>query len=375
METKRFEEFKSALSAPKPPVVRAPELLMDADGDLKIYYAPFEYINEDARLVLVGITPGPTQMVNANNEARRALLEGSSDSEAIRLANISAGFSGEPMRSNLIAQLHHWGFHEWLGLDSANELFSTSRHLVQTTSLLRYPVFFRNEDYRGAPDMMKNPLLRRYLLENFVAEVIKLKNAVFVGLGPQVQKVLHRLVQERLLTSERVIGGMLHPSGNCTYRINYLVGDRSGPIPHATALESYDQGRYAFRERMLIKNESRTSFTPKSNLIDLVPLRPNSQESDMLTTRGLISSKLSFVLHNGIRVFPHQMKRRDTGQVAFRISAGGNTLADSEDVDEETMIRKVLREGFSVRCRSLDGKTTGLYKPGYRSVREVLHTA
>lgn len=33
-------------------------------------------------------------------------------------------------------------------------------------------------------------------------------------------------IQERVLNPERVIGGMLHPSGNCTYRINYLIPHR-----------------------------------------------------------------------------------------------------------------------------------------------------
>lgn len=46
---------------------------MDASGDVKIYYAPFEYMNPSARIVLVGITPGPTQMVNANNVVRHEL--------------------------------------------------------------------------------------------------------------------------------------------------------------------------------------------------------------------------------------------------------------------------------------------------------------
>jgi hypothetical protein len=49
---------------------------MDASGDVKIYYAPFEHINPSARIVLVGITPDPTQMANTNNEARRALQTG-----------------------------------------------------------------------------------------------------------------------------------------------------------------------------------------------------------------------------------------------------------------------------------------------------------
>lgn len=251
MKTDLIEKYREAICGPTPPVVRDPRLLMDASGDVNIYYAPFEHLNPSARLVLVGITPGPTQMTNANNEARRALLAGKSYSEAIHLAKSVGAFSGEPMRSNLIKQLNHWGIHRWLVVRDAAELFSSAMHFVQTTSLLRYPVFVRDKDYRGAPDMTKHPLLQKYLLNNFVAEVNALPNAIFVGLGPQVQKTLNWLIEQRLLRSDRVIGGMLHPSGNCTYRINYLIGDRRGPIPYATNPVPYDMGRRAFQKTYL----------------------------------------------------------------------------------------------------------------------------
>jgi hypothetical protein len=177
-----IERFAAILCDPKAPGVRDPRLLIDSNGPLEIYYAPFEYINPSARVVLVGITPGPTQMLNANNEARRVLLAGKSKLEAIQAAKNVGAFSGEPLRSNLTNQLNHWGFHQWLGLSDSAELFSASRHLVQTTSLLRYPVFVKGDDYRGAPDMTRHPLLRKYLLEHFAAEVNELKDAVFVGL-------------------------------------------------------------------------------------------------------------------------------------------------------------------------------------------------
>ncbi|MCJ7825426.1 MAG: hypothetical protein MUP44_11035 [Anaerolineales bacterium] len=246
-----IEKFASVLCSSNPPVVRDPRLLMDASGDVKIYYTPFEYINLGAKIVLVGITPGPTQMVNGNNEARRALLAGKSYAETIQAAKSVGAFSGEPMRSNLINQLNHWGFHKWLGLSDSADLFSTSLHLMQTTSLLRYPVFVRDDDYRGTPNMARHPLLRRYLLDNFAAEVGELKDAVFVGLGPKVQKVLDHLIQDGILKPDRVIGGMLHPSGNCTYRIKYLVGNRRGPVPHATTPAPYDQGRQSFQKNFL----------------------------------------------------------------------------------------------------------------------------
>lgn len=247
-----IEKYRPILCGASAPALRDPKLLMDSSGDLAVYYAPFEYINPLARVVLVGITPGPTQMVNANNAARRALLAGHSPEDAVRAAKETAAFSGEPMRGNLVRQLNHWGFHAWLGLHDASELFSSSQHLLHATSLLRYPVFAKDQDYRGTPDMTKHPLLRRYLLENFVEEVRQLNDAVFVGLGPQVQKVLDQLVNERILQPDRVIGGMLHPSGNCTYRIKYLLGNRLADIPHATNPVPYDTGRENFQRRYLL---------------------------------------------------------------------------------------------------------------------------
>jgi hypothetical protein len=246
-----FDRYASVLRGPTPPSVRDPRLLMEEEGPVRIYYAPFEYLNPQARVVLVGITPGPTQMVNANNTARRALMEGHAPPDAMRLAKRTAAFSGEPFRTNLINQLNHWGFHHWLGLDDCSELFGAAANLVQTTSLLRYPVFVNDEDYRGTPDMIKHRLLHRYLVEHFVAEVEALPDAIFVGLGPQVQKVLAYLVGNRSIMADRVIGGLLHPSGRCTYRINYLTRSRSGRVPHATNPRPYDAGRAVFRRRFV----------------------------------------------------------------------------------------------------------------------------
>lgn len=45
-------------------------LQMAKDGKLSIYYTPFDYVNPLARIVLVGITPGFTQLVNALREAQ-----------------------------------------------------------------------------------------------------------------------------------------------------------------------------------------------------------------------------------------------------------------------------------------------------------------
>ena len=92
------------------------------------------------------------------------------------------------------------------------------------------------------------------------------------------------------------------------------------------------------------------------------------------TDQERFSRAFSFILNSGVEVFPVQMKRRDSGNIAYRVSrggTGGNTLESGEEVDEPTMIRKVLDHGYAVRCSSQDGSTKGLYKQGHRSVREV----
>lgn len=223
-------------------------LLMERDGNLAVYYAPFEHVNPAARVCLVGITPGPTQMDNAVLAAISALARKKTHEEALAEAKATGGFSGRTLRYNLVRQLSSWGVHQWLGLRSSEDLFeSTGRHLLHTCSLLRFPVAKAGKPYNGTPDMLRQPMLRRFVMEHFAAEVVKIPDAVFIGLGPVVSRALDRLAAEGALPRERIVSGMLHPSPENTYRIDYALSDRAGPVPHATNLEAWDRGRAAFR--------------------------------------------------------------------------------------------------------------------------------
>jgi len=48
-------------------------LRIAAQAEIEVCYAPLEYVNPRAKVVIVGITPGLTQMVNAVVELRRQL--------------------------------------------------------------------------------------------------------------------------------------------------------------------------------------------------------------------------------------------------------------------------------------------------------------
>ena len=71
-----FSAFRDAFAAlPSGPltagVVRTPEFCIYEDRRIVAYYAPFDYLNVHARVVLVGVTPGPTQMQESYAAARR----------------------------------------------------------------------------------------------------------------------------------------------------------------------------------------------------------------------------------------------------------------------------------------------------------------
>ena len=137
------------------------------DVKIQVCYAPFEYLNPQARLVIVGITPGKTQMVNAIREARKQLDMGSSPLQALIAAKLTGAFSGA-MRPNLVAMLDQVGVHRWLGLTSSAELFGQASHLLQTASVLQNPVFLSDgTNYNGAPNMTKSVVLMEQLMNGF----------------------------------------------------------------------------------------------------------------------------------------------------------------------------------------------------------------
>lgn len=195
------------------------------DGNLSIHYIPFDYVNPDAKLVLVGITPGFTQLRNALHEAQKQLRSGADNTTALIATKKTGAFSGA-MRPNLVAMLDHLKVNEWLGIQTCDSLFGKDAHMVQTTSALRYPVFVGGENYNGSPNMTRHHLLRKHLAENFAKEIQMLKNAVLVPLGPKVSEAMEFLAKEGIIDSSRILEGMPHPSGANAERIAYFLGKK-----------------------------------------------------------------------------------------------------------------------------------------------------
>jgi hypothetical protein len=215
-----LERYKQAiLLIPKDKMLSKEDLLVDdfimeGNGTIEVYYAPHnEYINPSAKVVIIGLTPGLTQMRIAIQAAKAALEEGLSDEEVCRRAKEAARFAGT-MRTHLIDMLNALDLHRCLNISSCGELFQEHRVLLHTTSLLRYPVFVSKKNYNGThPNLISNLFLKNTAIRSVHEELKMMKHALIIPLGKVVERVLHLLVQDGELDANQCLWGFPHPSG------------------------------------------------------------------------------------------------------------------------------------------------------------------
>jgi hypothetical protein len=224
-----FERYQDLISNPKTSFFGNPmssKLLVSTEGRFQTFYAPFDHINRDAKVVICGITPGKQQALNALEEARKSLLNGDTVETAKKKAKTFGSFSGD-MRPNLVAMLNHIGLDELLGITNCADLFGAHSHLVHYTSVLRNPVFFDGDNYSGSPSMVKQPALLKQIELALVQEINLLNpECLYVPLGDEVSKVFTHLESKGLVNPARVIKGLPHPSPQSTERIHYFIGKK-----------------------------------------------------------------------------------------------------------------------------------------------------
>lgn len=219
--------------------------LLEQDGPYAVNYIPFETVNRAARVVVVGLTPGFIQWRNGVAEARRQLLAGATQDEALLAAKRFGAFSG-PLRPNLVALLDAIGLHEWLEVPSCAALFNTRPELLHSTSLLRHPISRHGDNYSGTPAPIAQPFLRRQIELYFAQEAAELAHAIFVPLGPAVADGLRWLADQGVLAQERIFDGLPHPSGANAERIAYFLGRKErGTLSSRTDPVRLDLARQA----------------------------------------------------------------------------------------------------------------------------------
>ncbi|WP_027873413.1 hypothetical protein [Spongiibacter marinus] len=220
------------------------ELQIDVSGDFSMYYAPFEFVNSEASVIICGITPGLSQAKIALAEAQKALREGATVAQAAYRAKHSASFAG-PMRRNLVSLLDSIDVHGLLGIESTEQLFTDRTDLVHYTSALRYPVFKNGKNYSGTPSMVATPFLRNIVDSTLGEELARFnEKTLIIPLGGKVEEALLHLSTKGLIRRGQILSGIPHPSGANAERIQFFLGRKEeSDLSKKTNAKIINQGR------------------------------------------------------------------------------------------------------------------------------------
>ena len=202
------------------------QLELQTEGNLEVFFSPFEYVNEQAEIVLVGISPGATQANNANVCARNLIRNGETLEAVSKAAKATGSFSGA-LRNNLVSLLDHVLINQRLGIRSCDLLFGEYSHLLHSTSVFRYPTLLNGKPISSAKKALKSHLLKDMIDTCLAKECRQLPDSAFyVPMGQGVDEVLLYLCDNGVLRREQVLIGLPHPSGANAERISYFLGKK-----------------------------------------------------------------------------------------------------------------------------------------------------
>src|SRR5262249_23938517 len=195
-----------------------PHFLLFSQDNLDVYYAPFHHHNPNARVALIGLTPGWTQMEEAFRAGRKGMSSGLDGQCLFEQIDRTGSFSG-PMRKNLVEMLDGISINTRLGVPSCLSLFDTLHHLVHFTSVVSAPIFRNGDNYRGyGPPLLQVSKLKEWVVENLATELEAMPRAIIVPLGRVADGAIRFLKQNVRSLERRCLVGFPHPSGANGYR-------------------------------------------------------------------------------------------------------------------------------------------------------------
>lgn len=111
---------------------------------------------------------------------------------------------------------------------SCTELFANKRSLLHTTSLLKYPVFYKGKNYTGHNPSMKHSKLLTSFVFSVFPEELKLidKNALIIPLGKIVDEMIKELASAGKI-NQPFLTGFPHPSGANGHRLKQLAQEKN----------------------------------------------------------------------------------------------------------------------------------------------------
>jgi hypothetical protein len=188
------------------------DLLIHSDRrGLDVVYAPFEHVNKKAKVIIVGITPGWTQL---KSSYKYVIENKNAGDDILKIqAKRYASFSGA-MRTRLIRWLDEIGVSEALRVETCSMLFNDlNDKTIHTSSVLRYPTFYNFVNYSGhSPKLFKTPYFIKQIQNIFLPEMEDFSNSLIIPLGSAVQSVFDYIKEKKMKNFKYILSGFPHSS-------------------------------------------------------------------------------------------------------------------------------------------------------------------
>jgi hypothetical protein len=178
--------------------------IIKKDRNIKVYYAPFDYINPKAKIMIVGITPGLQQMLHS--------FKIINSGKSLKQVKDLCSFKGS-MRTILVKYLDELKVNNLFKITTCESLFNKNSNYLHTTSLIKYPVLDKEGKNYSGYNIIKNKLLLDFIEKNFLKELKKFKNVIIVPLGNTVSSTILHLNNKYNLKAKFILNGFPHPSG------------------------------------------------------------------------------------------------------------------------------------------------------------------
>lgn len=246
-----LDQYRDVINRKGDAAVRSKETLMTASGPDELYYVPFEWTNQQAELVVVGITPGPNQIELAYRTASSKIKVGLDDEGILKAAKMHGAFGSPTMRPNLIRMMNHFGFAELFGVDKVEDFWGSRADSFLGTSVIPHAAFRRGKPFAGSfEDIMKTPVYAESFHVDFVSSLKDIpETAKFVALGETPLAALAHCVRYGKLKREQVMGAFAHPSTNGGSAVDVYLGIKTALSANDPVRHRVDKLRM-FYERM-----------------------------------------------------------------------------------------------------------------------------
>lgn len=240
------DQIKREIARGEHSVFRDETLGLGSDGPFSQFFAPFDWVNTRADVVIVGITPGVQQATEALVTLRSRLRSHADVEEAAETAKLAASFKGQ-MRTNGAKLMDHFQIHKLLGLATTADLFGSAASRAHYTSVLRYPVLKNLENYSGDARLMNRPWMSSKAIETIPAELSRLDDPWIIPFGPVAADALAEMVRLDLISGRKILAGILHPGGQQVNRHRVQLEEVTGEA----ALNTNGGGIVIERSRLL----------------------------------------------------------------------------------------------------------------------------